>query len=61
MVAVDEEQQVLERLMALRDEGKGARTIAKRLAAAGVVNSRTGRDWTPSTVASILRRVEASA
>ena len=61
VVAVEEEQQVVERLMALRDEVKGARTIAKRLAAAGVLNSRTGRDWTPSTVASILRRIEASA
>ena len=47
--------------MALRDEGKGARTIAKQLAAVGALNSRTGRDWTPSTVASILRRIEASA
>jgi len=61
VVAVEEEQDTLERLLVLRDQGMGARTIAKRLAVEGVMNPRTERVWNPSTVASILRRLEARA
>ena len=58
LVAVEAEQRVLGRLLELRAERLGARSIAKRFAAEGIGNPRTGKDWNPSTLASILRRLE---
>ncbi len=52
-----EEQRALRRIVALREDGLGARRIAKELAQDGP-NPRSGRPWTPEGVASILRRLE---
>ncbi|NNL85584.1 MAG: recombinase family protein [Myxococcales bacterium] len=54
LVAHDEEQAVLRRMLALRDEGLGARRIARSLG----VSPRTGRPWTPSGVQKVLRTAE---
>ena len=46
--------------MELRAGGAGAQRIATALNEDGG-NPRTGRDWHPSTVADILRRLEGHA
>lgn len=51
------EQAVLSCILALREHGAGARRIAATLNAEGCP-SRSGRAWTPESVASILRRAE---
>jgi hypothetical protein len=53
-VEVPEEQAVLRRLKRLRVKGLGAKAIAVRLNAAGVVNPRTGRTWHHGTVRDVL-------
>ena len=47
----------MRRIVALREDGLGARRIARALAEDGR-NPRSGRPWTPEGVASILRRLE---
>jgi len=51
------EQTVLRRILRLRRQGNGARRIASALNVQGP-NPRSGNPWTPSGVASILRRLE---
>ncbi|MEM8885177.1 MAG: recombinase family protein [Planctomycetota bacterium] len=58
LVPVEREQIVLQEMERLRGDGFGARRIAGQLNEGGVVNPRTGRLWSPSTVASILRRLD---
>ena len=52
------EQRVLARIRELREGGKGARKIARTLGAEGIENPRSGVDWKPENVASLLRTME---
>lgn len=52
-----EEQEALRRILRQRRAGKGARRIATALDRHGP-NPRSGRAWTPESVAAILRRLE---
>jgi site-specific DNA recombinase len=49
------ERQVLEMIRAWRAEGQGARRIANELNERGV-RSKTGGEWSPSTITGLLRR-----
>ena len=49
------EQEILRRIRALRDEGKGCYAVASALNREGTPNPRTGRDWFYGTVRSILK------
>jgi site-specific DNA recombinase len=52
---VDDEQVILERMVALGQSGCGSTVIARALNADGLHNPRTGRMWTPGNVWGILR------
>ncbi len=54
LVEDEAEQRILRQMFRLRAEGLGARRIARSLNAAGCVNPRIQRRWTPSTVAKIV-------
>ena len=56
LVADAGEQAALRRLVALRRKGLGARRISSALNRQGA-NPRSGRAWTPTSVAAILRRL----
>ena len=49
------EQEILDAMLALRDEGKGAQRIRNALNDEGILNPRTGKAWSTGTVAAILR------
>jgi DNA invertase Pin-like site-specific DNA recombinase len=53
-----EEQAILDRILAMRESGLGARRIVGKLTAAAIMNPRTGGRWTPGTIAAILRTVQ---
>jgi DNA invertase Pin-like site-specific DNA recombinase len=55
LVEDEAEQTILVRMLALREEGKGAVRIAGTLARENVRNPRTGGAWSAGTVAAILR------
>ena len=55
VVPHDDEQEILDAMLALRDEGKGAQRIRNALNAEGIVNPRTRKPWSTGTVAAILR------
>ena len=55
------EQETLNRMLALRAEGMGAKRIAVALNEDGGTNTRTGRPWTHGAIQAILRRIEAAA
>jgi DNA invertase Pin-like site-specific DNA recombinase len=54
LVEVPEEQRIVRRLKRLRAKGLGAKAIAVRLNAAGILNPRTGRPWHHGTVRDVL-------
>jgi len=56
LVAVPEEAELLDRLLALHAEGLGAKAICTRLAAAGIGNPRTGGPWRHGTVRDVIAR-----
>ncbi len=51
---VDQEQEILRQMEALREAGCGPTAIARALNADGVHSPRTGRAWTPGNVGAIL-------
>lgn len=55
------EKKILRRMLQLREDGLGARRIARALNEDGIVNPRTGRPWNFGTVASILRTADRRA
>jgi len=52
-----DEQTVIRRIIRHREQGKGARRIAAALSREGP-NPRSGKTWTPESVAAILRRLD---
>ena len=52
------EQATLDRIVELREDGHGARRIARVLNDAGQANPRTGRPWNRGTLQSILKTIE---
>jgi len=57
LVPHTDEQTALDRIIRQRGEGKGARKIAASLERQGP-NPRSGKAWTPESVAAILRRLK---
>jgi site-specific DNA recombinase len=57
LVEHPEEALMLRRMLLMNKQGAGAQKIANGLNADGASNPRTGRPWTTSTVAAILRTV----
>jgi DNA invertase Pin-like site-specific DNA recombinase len=57
LVAHTDEQAALRRIVRHRKHGKGARRIATALSRQGT-NPRSGKPWTPESVAAILRRLD---
>jgi hypothetical protein len=57
LVAHADEQAALKRILRHRKQGKGARRIAASLNRQGA-NPRSGKPWTPESVAAILRRLD---
>lgn len=51
---------VVDRMRALRAEGLSTRNIARSLTEAGLLTPRGGRQWSHSTVATVLRRMDAA-
>ncbi len=54
-VPVESEQEILRRMLALREAGLGGHRIAETLNAEGPGNPRTGRPWHYGTVRAIIR------
>lgn len=61
VVDVDEERATVERICALRREGRTLASIAAVLEAEGRVTKHGGRRWYPVTVSRVVRRTEAAA
>jgi hypothetical protein len=57
LVAHVDEQAALKRILRHRKQNKGARRIAAALNRRGA-NPRSGKAWTPESVAAILRRLD---
>jgi endonuclease/exonuclease/phosphatase family metal-dependent hydrolase len=55
LVRVEGEQAILDQMQALADVGCGPTATAGALNADGLVNPRTGRQWTPGNVRTVLR------
>ncbi len=58
LLPVPVEATILARIMALREQGKGARKIATTLNGEGRVNPRTRKPWTHGTLQHVIRRIE---